>query len=88
VGSLFIREFDPATGFQVLAANRRSTLVRSPLPAVFISIISSVDQYTKGVNPGLPRVSIPELAMEILGDHVVLGIFDLRAFHYPEERSR
>jgi hypothetical protein len=77
IGSSFLREFDPATGFQKLEANGRPKLVRSPVPAVFISIISSLDKHTKGINPGLPYV--PELLS--FGDHVILGVFDLRAFH-------
>ena len=77
VGSSFLREFDPATGFQKLEANGRPKLVRSPVPAAFISIISSIDKHTKGLNPGLPYV--PELLS--FGDHVILGVFDLRAFH-------
>jgi hypothetical protein len=77
IGSSFLREFDPATGFQKLEANGRPKLVRSPVPAVFISIISSLDNHTKGINPGLPYV--PELFS--FGDHVILGVFDLRAFH-------
>ena len=81
VGSSFLREFDPATGFQVLEANGRPKLVRSPVPAAFISIISSLDKHTKGMNPGLPH--IPEVG--VIGDHVVLGVFDLRTFHLPGE---
>lgn len=77
IGSSFLREFDPATGFQKLEANGRPKLVRSPVPSVFISIISSLDKYSKGINPGLPYV--PELLS--FGDHVILGVFDLRAFH-------
>lgn len=76
IGSSFLREFE-ANGFQKLEANGRPKLVRSPVPSVFISVISSLDNHTKGINPGLPYV--PELLS--FGDHVILGVFDLRAFH-------
>jgi hypothetical protein len=70
----------------MLDADGQPKLVRSPLPAVFISIISSVDGYTKGIYPGLPRVFVPvEPPIEILGDHIILGVFDLRDFHMTEE---
>jgi hypothetical protein len=84
VGSSFLREFDRATGFQVLGADGRPKLLRSPVPAAFIAISFILDKHLKGINAGLARVSVPPpVSVEILGDHVILGLFDLRAFHMP-----
>lgn len=82
VGSSLLRAFDPATGFQVLDANGRPQLIRSPRAVDFIAIVVHTDKTTHGINPGIPILPIPGLSATT-GDHYLLGIFDLRALHPP-----
>ena len=81
VGSSLLRSFDLSTGFQNLDGNGRPVLIRSPLPVAFIAIVAHVDKTTHGINPGVPILPIPGLSVTT-GDHFLVGIFDLRAFHF------
>jgi hypothetical protein len=54
VGSSFLREFDRATGFQVLGAAGRPKLVRSPVPAAFIAISLVRISTSRGSTRGWP----------------------------------
>ena len=81
VGSSFLRSFDMNTGFQNLDGNGKPVLIKSPLPVAFIAIVAHVDKTTHGINPGVPILPIPGLSVTT-GDHFLVGIFDLRAFHF------
>ena len=81
VGASLLRSFDLSTGFQNLDANGRPVLIRSPLPVAFIAIVAHVDKTTHGINPGVPILPIPGLSVTT-GDHFLVGIFDLRTFHF------
>jgi hypothetical protein len=82
VGASYVREFDPVTGFQVLDAEGRPKLPRSPVAAAFISVIARIDNNTSGMHPGIGFIpSFDPTFPPVSGDHVVLGIFDLRASH-------
>lgn len=80
IGSSLLRSFDLTTGFQNLDATGRPVLIRSPLPVAFIAIVAHVDKTTHGINPGVPILPIPGLSVTT-GDHFLVGIFDLRAYH-------
>lgn len=80
VGSSLLRTFDMSTGFQNLDETGKPVLARSPLAVAFIAIVVHIDKTTHGINPGVPILPIPGLSATT-GDHFLLGIFDLRAFH-------
>jgi hypothetical protein len=80
IGASFLRAFDLQTGFQELDADGRPVLVRSPLPVAFLAVVVHVDRTTHGINPGIPILPIPGTPVSV-GDHFLLGIFDLRAHH-------
>lgn len=86
VGASYVREHDLVTGFQVLDEDGRPKLPRSPVPPVLVSVIAHIDGNTRGMHPGIPF--IPPDPSGIIqprsGDHIVLGVFDLREFHLPE----
>src|SRR2546425_1822382 len=87
VGASYVREYDPATGFQLLDPDGRPRLPSSPVPAVFISVTARIDRNTSGMHPGIGFIpSVVQGVPAISGDHIVLGIFDLRALHLPEEQ--
>lgn len=48
----FLRKYDPETGFEVLNANKRPKVVRSPVKALFIDVVSHLDKTTHGISPG------------------------------------
>ncbi len=75
VGSSYLRAFD-ANGFQVLDADGHPEIVRSPVPVEFMLLVIHVDGITHGINPGLPIFPFPGVPA-VVGDHFVLGIFDL-----------
>jgi hypothetical protein len=81
VGSSYLRLFDPNTGYQEIDDAGRPVLLRSPLPVAFIALVVHTDETTHGINPGLPILPMPGLSATT-GDHFLLGIFDLRAFHH------
>lgn len=80
VGSGYLRVFDPATGFQAREANGRPKLLRSPVPVAFLAIVVHNDEMTHGISPGIPTFPIPGVSATV-GDHFLLGLFDLRPFH-------
>ena len=86
IGSSLLRSFDLATGFQNLDTEGRPVLIRSPLPVAFIAIVAHVDKTTHGINPGVPILPIPGLSVTT-GDHFLVGIFDLRAYHQANGAS-
>ena len=86
VGASFLRSFDMNTGFQNLDASGKPILIRSPLPVAFIAIVAHVDKTTHGINPGVPILPVPGLSVTT-GDHFLVGIFDLRAFHFSSSAS-
>ncbi len=75
VGSSYLRVFD-SDGLQILDENRRPELVRSPVPVAFMLLVIHTDGTTHGINPGLPIFPFPGMPA-FVGDHFVLGIFDL-----------
>ncbi len=79
VGSSFLREFDPETGFQKIDANGKPILVRSPVPLAFYAIVLHTDKQTHGINPGVPTPPAPGMPWTT-GDHFLIGMFDLRRF--------
>lgn len=86
VGASYVREYDLETGFQVLDEYGRPKLPRSPTAPVLISVIAHIDGNTRGMHPGIPFIP-PDPSGVIQprsGDHIVLGVFDLREFHLPE----
>ena len=76
IGTSFLRVFDPLTGFQELDDNGRPVLLRSPVPVAFMLIVIHLDNTTHGINPGQPIFPFPGVPAAV-GDHLVLGIFDL-----------
>lgn len=78
VGSSYLRVFDLVTGFQELDADGRPVLLRSPVPVAFMLLVIHIDGATHGINPGLPIFPFPGVPFTV-GDHFVLGIFDLAA---------
>jgi hypothetical protein len=79
IGSSYLRRFDDQ-GFQLLDANGRPQLLRSPVPAAYLVVIAHIDKTTHGINAGniiIPAPGIPAST----GDHFTVGIFDLRQFH-------
>lgn len=87
VGSSLLRVFDPATGYQLLDADGRPELLRSPVPVAFLAIVIHHDRQTHGINPGIPVLPMPGLSADT-GDHFLLGMFDLRAFHEVAPEAR
>ena len=77
VGSSYLRRFDPVTGFQLLDDDGRPELLRSPVPVAFMLLVIHIDGTTHGINPGLPIFPFPGVPFTV-GDHFVLGIFDLQ----------
>ncbi len=80
IGSSYLRIFDPVTGFPVLTADGWQELLRSPVPVAFIAIVAHTDETTHGINPGIPIFPIPGVSASV-GDHFLLGLFDLRDLH-------
>jgi hypothetical protein len=76
VGSSYLRVFDPVTGLQELDADGRPVLLRSPVPVAFMLLVIHTDGMTHGIHPGLPIFPFPGVPF-VVGDHFVLGIFDL-----------
>ncbi len=75
IGGSYLRVFD-ANGFQVIGADGRPELVRSPVPVEFMLLVIHTDDTTHGIDPGLPIFPFPGVPAAA-GDHFVLGIFDL-----------
>ena len=78
IGSSFLRRFDPETGFQVLGADGRPEILRSPTAVPLIVVIVHIDRMTHGIQPGIVIPPFPGSSFPVTaGDHYVLGIFPL-----------
>ncbi len=83
VGGSFLRQFDPATGLQVLDSHGRPELLRSPTRPAAVAIIVHLDGTTFGVVPG---IAIPPFLVNppvTAGNYYLLGLFPLGQLGQP-----
>jgi hypothetical protein len=79
IAASFLRAFDPLTGYQLVGENGRPELIRSPVPVAFLAIVAHLDRQTHGIVPGIPVPPAAGVSASV-GDHFLVGMFDLRAF--------
>ena len=77
VGGSYLRQYDPATGFQLKDADGRPALVRSPLRPVAVAVFIHIDGLTSGILPGVPTPPFLFNPPATTGSFYLLGIFVL-----------
>ena len=77
VGGSYLRQYDPATGYQVKGPDGRPELVRSPLRPVAIAVFIHIDGTTSGIVPGIPTPPFLVDPPVTTGTFYLLGIFPL-----------
>ena len=77
VGGSYLRQYDPATGFQLKDSDGRPLLVRSPSRPVAVAIFIHIDGVTSGIVPGVPTPPFLVDPPVTTGSFYLLGIFPL-----------
>ena len=83
IGGSYLRRFDPISGYQLLDANGRPELLRSPSRPVAIAIIVHHDGTTSGIVPGIPIPPFLVNPPATTGTFYLLGLFPLGPLGTP-----
>lgn len=77
VGGSYLRQFDPATGFQLVDEDGIPELLRSPIRPVAIVVLIHTDGVTSGILPGVPIAPFLVDPPITTGSVYLLGVFPL-----------